>query len=237
MTDEIATRHSVSNAETSTAQPWVVATMQSEQYTSDAICRSMGLCSFIDPSWSCPTLRVLFKPSFHPEVCITLARLPESSWLSVVALTEMLWRQPSPCRLLEVSEEAGLSLADFDLIRADFEAAVDDRDRHGRSVVLDGMNVESCYAVDRGLRQFAENVYSYRPAVRAFVSRLINRAWECCQLAQMRNALAACARYVGDDYPSEPEPPVAPGTRILVLGTPENRAEFFQQLRDAGGCG
>ena len=79
--------------------------MQLEQYTADAICRSMGLDAFAPSGPSC--VRVVLRPSFHPEVCVTVAETAGSARarMSVVALTEMLWRQHAPRRLPELREE------------------------------------------------------------------------------------------------------------------------------------
>ena len=70
--------------------------MHLEHYTADAICQAMGLPGFVEESWTqCdgPTLRLLLKPSFHPELCLTLFREKESTRLSVVALAERFWTQ------------------------------------------------------------------------------------------------------------------------------------------------
>lgn len=195
------------------------------QYTPDAICRSMGLAAFVEPRWSLVTLRLLLKPSFDPEVCLTLSGPGEVAQLSVVALGEMLWRQPAPCVLPAWREQVPVPALAFSEAVAGFNAALAaDRQAEGRMVCVDGMPVAACLLSGAGLEQFACS--PYRPAVSAFVSSLVRLAWRSCQLAGVRNALAACGRYVDLELPREPGPPVPDLFRIAVLGTPDTRAEF-----------
>jgi hypothetical protein len=47
--------------------------------------------------------------------------------------------------------------------------------------------------------------------------------------------LAACARYIGAEYPRERQPPVPRVSQMAVLGAPEARANLLQQLRKRDG--
>jgi hypothetical protein len=204
--------------------------MDVAQYTPDAICRSMGLAAFVEPCWSPVTFRLLLKPSFDPEVCITLSDTSGSARLSVVALAEMLWRQPALCALAAWREQVAVPAQAFGEAVAGFAAALAaDRQAEGRMVCLDGMPVAACLLSDAGLEQFACS--PYRPPVSAFVSSLVRLAWESCRSAGVRNALAACGRYVGLDLPREPVPPAPELFCVAVLGTPDARAELFGLLK------
>jgi hypothetical protein len=206
--------------------------MDVSQYTPDAICRSMGLTAFVEPGWSPVTLRLLLKPSFDPEVCVTLTDSGEPARLSVVALSEMLGRQPAPCVLRAWREQVAMPSSAFGEAVAGFGAALAaERQTEGRMVCLDGMPVAGCLLSGAGLEQFACS--PYRPAVSAFLSSLVQVAWESCRRAGVRNALAACGRYVGLDLPRESVPPVPELFRVAVLGMPEARAEYFG-LSDQG---
>jgi hypothetical protein len=203
------------------------------QYTADAICRSMGLEAFVPEGLPC--VRILLKPSFHPEVCVTVTEAadPTRARLSVIALTEMLWRQPVPSRLTELREELGVPAEVLAEAAAGFAAAFADRSRDERRVCLDGMGVDCCRLALERVEQFAEHVY--RPAVSGFVGRLVWRAWGACQVPGVRNALAECARYLGAEYPRQPDAKRPPARRILVLGTPEAWADYFAALRARRG--
>ncbi len=100
-------------------------------------------------------------------------------------------------------------------------------------VCIDGMPVNCCLLDNAGVRQFACS--PYRPAVSALVSSVIQRAWHACSNAGVRNGLADCGKYVGMKFPREAEaaPPML--FRIAVLGTPDNRAAFFEELQERGG--
>jgi len=207
-----------------------------EQYTADAICQSMGLDGFVETGWTVPTLRLLLKPSFHPEVCVTLHGAPEASRLSVVALTERLWGQPSLRRLPELQEETTVPTPAFDRACESFAATLGACRKRDRAVYLDGMGVECCFVRDGELQQFAE--HAFRPGVSRFVSELVRLAWEPCREPRVRNALAECASYVGAEYPRDPEPVAPLVSGLLVLGTPEARADFFELLpTDVSGKG
>jgi hypothetical protein len=207
--------------------------MDPAQYTTDAICRSMGLPAFVEAGWSPGTLRLLLKPSFDPEVCVTLTGTSDAARLSVVALTEMLWRQPAPCALAAWRDQAAVPAPAFAQTLAGFAAALAaDRQPEGRMVCLDGMPVTACLLSGAGLEQFACS--PYRPEVSAFVSSLVQMAWESCRAAGVRNALAACGRYVGLDLPRDPAPRAPELWRVAVLGTPDARKEFFGVLQPRG---
>jgi len=202
--------------------------MNLDQYTPDAICRSMGLPGLIEPGWSPPTLRVLLKPSFHPEVCITIGG--SGAALSVVALAESFWRQSVPCELPTFREKALIADAAARQLYLKFAAAfVADQDPEGRMVTLDGMSQTSCFLDDVETRQFS--CHPYRPAVSAFVSAVIETAWNACSNPGVRNALADCGKYVGLNLPREAEEVPPRLFRIAVLGTPDHRAEFLDDLR------
>jgi hypothetical protein len=206
--------------------------VQLSRYTADAICHSMGLDAF-EPAGP-PCVRVLLKPSFHPEVCVTVAEAADArAVLSVVALPEMLSRQTFPRRLPELREEVGVSADVSAEAIAGFSAAFADRDDDSRRLCLDGMGVECCRLTAGGVERFAGHVYS--PTVSAFVGRLVWWAWVSCRAPGVRNALAECALYMGAEYPRQSDPERPPTRWLVVLGTPEARAGYFEALRSRGG--
>lgn len=207
--------------------------MLKAQYTADAICYAMGLPAFVERGLPLPALRLLLMPSFDPEVCITLTGGAGTAHLSVVALTESLWRQPALLRLSGWRERVEITTSAFTESLADFAAAVAaDREETGRMVCIDGMPVEGCHITSGGVERIA--CHPYRPAVSGFVSKLIRLAWESCSGAGVRNGLAACARYVGASFPQEALAPVVERSRVLILGTSEDRADLLEQLGKRG---
>lgn len=207
--------------------------MLTEQYTADAICNAMGLPAFIERGLPLPALRLLLMPSFEPEVCITLTGAAGDARMSVIALTESFWRQPAPCRLSawrELTEVSASAIADS---LADFAAALAaTREEAGRMVCIDGMPVEGCHMIETGVERIA--CHPYRPAVSGFVSKLIRLAWESCSGAGVRNGLAACARYVGTNFPLAELEPAVERSRVLILGNADDRADLLEQLARHG---
>jgi hypothetical protein len=208
--------------------------MLTEQYTPDAVCRAMGLPGFVPEGLPVPALRLLLKPSFDPEVCITLNGPAASARLSVIVLLESLWSQGAPRRISGWRESVSISASALAESLTEFAAALAaDRQREGRMVTFcDGMPVDACLITDAGIDVLA--CQPYRPAVSSFVSRLLRLAWESSQGAGARNGLAACARYVGATYPRDPQPSATEVRRIVVLGTAEDQAELLQQLGEHG---
>ena len=208
--------------------------MDLKQYTPDAICRSMGMPGFVEPGWSPPTLRILLMPSFDPEVCLTLTGGVDAR-LSVVALAEMLWRQPVPRSLPTWSEQVTVPMSVVSELTTDFDAAlIAERDAKGHMVCADGMPV-ACLLKSEDLEEFACN--PYRPPVTRFVSSFIRAAWQSCRDAGVRNSLAVCGRYVGLALPVDTQLPAPDLARIMVLGTPEERANYFGQLQERKAVG
>ena len=204
--------------------------MDPKHYTADAICQAMGFPGFVDPALPSPSIRLLLKPSFDPEVCVTLSAGGDRPRLSVVAFTTMFWHHPGPVPYAPAAREEVVIPRDVTTdLWGRFAAAHDAaHEMAGRMVCIDGMPVE-CVAVENGeARRFAES--PYRPAVAEFVSRSIWWAWTACRVPRVRNALAACARYVGKDYPREVVPEAPAPVRIMVLGTVENRAEVHETV-------
>src|SRR6185312_60388 len=88
-----------------------------EEYTADAICRAMNLPGFIEPGWTereHPTLRVVLKPSFHPEVCLTISRTDNGASISVIALAEQFWAKGAAAEIRSSREEISISPETFE---------------------------------------------------------------------------------------------------------------------------
>jgi hypothetical protein len=206
--------------------------MNFDQYTNDAICRAMGRPAFVEPAWSPRTLRLLLKPSFHSEVCVTIA--VNDCGMSVVAFAEGFGRQSVPCELPTFREHGLLAASVVEQLVANFNAALAaDRNREGRMVCIDGMGVACCLVDPNGVEQFS--CHPYRPEVARFVSSCIQAAWQECRNPGVRNALAACGDYVGLKLPRDPEVVPPKLFRIGVLGTPHDRADFLKQLHERTG--
>jgi hypothetical protein len=207
--------------------------MLTEQYTADAICKAMGLPAFIEPGLPQPALRLLLMPSFDPEVCITLTGPAGSARVSVMVLTASFWQQPAPHRLSAWKEQIEVSASAIADSLADFAAALAaDREVTGRMVCIDGMPVEGCTITGTGVERIA--CHPYRPAVSRFVLKLLRLAWDSCSGARVRNGLAACARYVGASLPLEASLPDVGRSRVLILGSSEDRADLLEQLGERG---
>jgi hypothetical protein len=207
--------------------------MRLEDYTADAICRTMSLPAFIETHWTgsdVPTLRVVLTPSFHPELCMTFSRNDDSASLSVIALAERFWAQRSEVYLPRDREEVHLPLGTFEDAVTLFQLAHSAFDPDRRYVCCDGMGSESCL-VSRAVTQRLHAHVSEQADTGRLVARLIDLAWTGCHLPRVRNALAKVARYLSVEYPLQDVPPAPRVTRLAVLGTAQERHEYFEMLR------
>jgi len=204
--------------------------MTIEQYTDDAVCFAMGLPQLL-PAELGDVIRLVCRPSFHPEVCVTLK--PDE--IVTVGLKTMLWNESLVARMPEHSERAYLLPGEFDPVYEAFAAALDESKRPPKWVVIcDGMRVSAVRFRVRESERFSGSAVN--DAERKFVTSVLSLALSKAVSIELRNRIAWCGRYVvrGDDaavaFPVVPEPAVDQllVTRLLVLGTPEERAEFHK---------
>jgi hypothetical protein len=193
----------------------------------------MNLSGFVEPSWmqhETPTLRVVLKPSFHPELCITVGSTANAAMLSVVALAEQFWARRGEVYLPSDREQVQLSASVFEEVLALFDEAHRALDPYRRHVFCDGMGSEACLVSRAGTRRLIAHVSAQRAADR-FIARLIELAWSDCHQPRVLNALAQAAWYLNVKYPLRDVPPVPPVTRLAILGTAQDRHEYFEMLR------
>jgi len=207
--------------------------MQLEQYTPDAICNAMCIGPLVDPSWGRRTLaiRLLFKPSFHPEACITITQSNDDATLSVSVLAEMLWQQDYPCRLPAFHDDVALTQAQFTRLAHYHHEAVTDPAAQ-RTACLDGMGVNCAWTTAEGHNQLQSHIVDN--SLRAFAAQMIDQAWQASANAGVRNGLAECARYVGAECPLDPVRLKPTLFRVGVFGTPDDVDDYFRALKAAG---
>jgi hypothetical protein len=209
--------------------------MRLEDYTADNICLAMNLPGFIEQSWAQaerPTMRLILTPSFHPELCLTLSRTPETALMSVTALVEQLWAHNSDVYLPCEREDVTLPASAFDEASSLFTIAHDSFDSERRYLSIDGMGSESCLVSRTGTQRMCAHVSSHALCDQ-FVARLVELAWNACSRPQVRNALAQAAGYLGIKYPLQEVPPGKSNARIAVLGTPEEISDYLAMLKRA----
>ena len=215
--------------------------MRLEDYTAEAICQSMGLATFIEPAWSFaqrPTLRTIFKPSFHSELCVTLSQQDGIGRLSVVAFRDQFWRSVHLARAAHDVEAMPVQVADIERIIVAFRVACTVIKPEQRTIAFDGMGTDSC-VVSAGSVAVMEHRAGHERFGDDFLRELARLAWETCQNPRIRNALADIFLYLGERYPQQTIPPESPTCQVSVaiLGTPDERQAVLQMLRHRGPPG
>src|SRR5580698_449531 len=200
--------------------------MNPKDYTADSICRAVGLGQFIDCTWSkteTAAIRIVGKPSFHPEVVITLTKIKSDVLISIVAAKSQFWSTyPQPIELF--ADQFSSDDLTFSQFFQQFDAASAEAKRPNKSICLDGMGIEACSVLNSKIERFEAHVAVNKSAYE-FTARLVKYAWELCGIMEVKNGLSHVAGYVGLIFPELQlvNSPSKPRVRVLVLGTPEER--------------
>ncbi|WP_426165305.1 hypothetical protein [Pseudoduganella sp. R-34] len=209
--------------------------MLSANYTSENICRALGLGGFAN-DWqlaeSDECVRVLLKPSFHREVCISVLSKAGNVSVSVVAALSQIWLQDWPLpQLTQVEQEAG-AITEQQFVRLlSLLKLADKQERPSRTVIMDGMQAHTVLRVDREGKLNQEQNVSEDESYTCFVTEVIKQSHGAISGATIRNALADAASYAGLRIPLEAVPRPKDLVRTLVLGSQEESAQLFEALR------
>jgi hypothetical protein len=198
--------------------------MQLDAYTDDVICNAMGLGQFEPPGVS-RAIRLLLKPSFHPEVCVTL----EPTVFHVVALRSMLWREQIPTRLPEFAQAVAALSAQFETSIESFHRAATEYAAESKRICLDGMSFSALLRTDNERTTFCGHPSGVEQ--KAFVAEFLQRAHAMASSVHLRNRIAQCGLYVDSAFTIEPEPESPDTTHMMILGATEDRADYFNSLR------
>jgi hypothetical protein len=206
-----------------------------EQYTADAVCRAMGIPRFADTTDlrnDDTTMRIVLRPSFTPEVCLTLT----DGTAAVSTLYEMLWHQPIPCTLPSVQQSFLITADQQSSFAKSLRDAVHEIRKDERMVIIcDGMSFDAAWYNDGSIDQVSTHVTGQH--VEHLISSLIQFAFAGANHDLIRNNLANCGRYVGLDLPIEKTMfDTSKKMNIGVFGTPDDRADLIRRIsphRDA----
>lgn len=188
----------------------------------------MGMPSFEqDPACTGATeaVRILLKPSFHPETCLTFA----DGQVSVVSARTMIWHQFEPAPMLTDRAEGAIPADVFSRLLASMVPVT--RPGAVPGIMIDGMPSELLHFQHGAITLKVGGNAAGRGDFSAFLALAIATAWECISNPYCRNSLAEAAKYVGQSLPREHEPARKPTIETIVLGPEEDRAELLEALR------
>ncbi|MBQ0936142.1 hypothetical protein [Ideonella paludis] len=202
--------------------------MRTDKYTSEAICKCMGLPSFEADPACCnvpEAIRLLLMPSFHPEVCLTFVE----GKVSVVCARFQIWRQFEPRPSLTDRAEGTIPAATFAQLRSSMVPVT--RPGAVPGIVIDGMPSDLLHFQQGSVVLWTGGNPGAKGDFSAFVTLALVSAWEHISSSYCRNALAEAAEYVGKRLPREQEPQRKPTVETMVLGLPEDREQLLDALR------
>jgi hypothetical protein len=173
-------------------------------------------------------VRLLLKPAFHPETCLTFA----DGRVSVVCARELIWRRLEPSPVLTDRTQAELSPGTFAGLLASLLQISDSGPSAVPGITIDGMPVEVWYFRSGTLVLKIEGNGGKKGDFSAFIALAITTAWRCISNSHCRNSLAQAAEYVGTHtLPREVEPPRKPVVGTVFLGSEEDRAQLLGALQ------
>jgi hypothetical protein len=205
--------------------------MRTDAYTAEAICSSLGLSSFAnDPvcTHAKRSVRVLLTPSFHPEICLTFA----DDKLEVISARKMIWHQVEPAPVL--TDRAKQTIPPGVLTDLFEHLEAEETSSNSGWGMIDGMSAELLAFRDGVLVLSTGRRDCLRGDSSAWVKLAISLAWPSLSDPHCRNALAAAARYIGENLPLDIEPARKPAVTTLVLGPAEDRAELLAAIATVG---
>ena len=188
----------------------------------------MGMSSFEEDA-ACKSaveaIRLLLKPSFHPEVCLTFT----DGTVSVVCARSMIWHQFEPSPVFTDRAKGSIPLSRF----ADLASCLVPVARPGAvpGIIIDGMPSDLLHYQNGSVALKVGGNASGRGDFSSFVALAIATAWESISNPYCRNSLAEAAEYVGKSLPRAVAPPRKPTIETLVLGPQEEREELLEALR------
>jgi hypothetical protein len=188
----------------------------------------MGMQSFEDDpacTSAAEAIRLLLKPSFHPEICLTFA----DGKVLVVSARVMIWRQFEPSPVLTDRAEGTVPAAEFAKLFSSLVPVT--RPGAVPGIVIDGMPSELLHFQSGAVALKVGGNASGKGDFSGFVALAIATAWEYVSNPYCRNSLAEAAEYVGASLPREPEPARKPTIGTMVLGPGEDRAQLLEALR------
>ena len=212
--------------------------MKLDDYTADAVCQVLGV-GRLDPGplttgWA---LRMLLKPSFHPEVCVTLnASDATRCSAEVVVPAEQVWHAGLiPQIVSRATCDLGADFAAAFLAQLSSAPIMIGRwmtidGMMFQALAIDGMSFDAVLRTPEGPRGIAGAVSEDGEESR-WIRELLTVLHARIEEAVSIRALAAAGSYAGLELTS-PESGPAP-TRIGVLGSDDDRDALVRALSAA----
>lgn len=209
--------------------------MLDANYTSENICRALGLGGFAN-DWQLAKaeegIRVLLAPACHREICISVCRTAHMVSVSVVTALSQIWLQDWPVpQLAQVEQETGTFSALQFASLSSLLAAAAEPSLSPRIVIADGMRAHTVHRADREGKLNRDDNVGNDANYTVFVADVIKQSHGAIRSPGIRNALADAGNYVGLGIPLEVAPKAKDVVRTLVLGSRMETAQLIEALR------
>ena len=215
--------------------------MTLEDYNADAICRSVGLNQFVDDTWTgteTAVIRVVYQPSFNPEVVITITKGNSGILLSAVAASIQIWPLERPQPVKFFMDAGNLAEPAFQKFAQLFEPALEKSKESLKHAYLDGMSIEACSLKASRVDKFRAHIRVNAEAGK-LATELAKSAWEICTKPEVKNALSVVAAYAGLKLPKLEvcDLPAKPRLEIVVLGASHDNQVLLSAIEKLANGG
>ena len=202
--------------------------MRMEYYRGEHILWAMGLEVPDRLPSSDRVLWIVFTPSWHPQVAVSFHSADGGS-VHVYAFMEKLWQGSTVLRPPVVTESRPIEGERLELIWGCFERAYSVYDSARRYLGLDGMYIDVWGISPEACRELRAHVYGEQE-FQDLARTAVEGCWHIISNPQLKNALANVGSYVGLKLPRQDVPVPLPTSNLLVLGTQEEREDYFRAL-------
>lgn len=206
--------------------------MNFSDYTEDRICQEFGFPNFASDPFlvnSLLSLRLLLRPSFDAEVCISLVICGPTATLQIAAFAEAYQYQPSPAWHPAVDlESCEVPLESTQTLIVSAEEALRNLPKRGLDV-CDGMGF-SLVILKKGWPSFFKG-NAGTTHLQPIIAPLILLALEYVQKSLCTHAVRQAGFYVGLNVEPRRISEPFPSNKLLILGTPAESQEVIQALR------
>ena len=208
--------------------------MTFEDYNADNICRSVGLNQFIDDTWTgaeTGVIRVVYQPSFHPEVVITVRESKTTILVSVVAANVRFWSLEWPQPVKSFADAGNLAEPAFQKFAQLFKLALQKSKESLKYACTDGMGIEACSLKDSRVDKFRAHIGVNTEAGK-LAAELAKSAWEISTKPEVKDALSDVAAYTGLKLPKLEvcDLPAKPRLGMVVLGAPHDKEALLKAI-------
>lgn len=212
-----------------------MSSLHPKDYTAENVCFALGLRPAAeDPDFARgkEAIRFVFMPSFFFETAITFTRSGECAKVSCIVSQRKLENEPCVARLPVWRTEIVLQKLEFPAWVASFKEAEASLAKPKWFVLADGASVVVSCRSGNDFSQFMAST-SVTDLVQQTCAEAVKIGRASANLPEVDDALRNIGSSLGLGWEAKPPAPAPTAKRLLILGTPACREDYFTMLSRA----